>query len=121
MMTIKKIPLLLLVLALAGCASAPGGSPSAQAGTSSVINGVEVWQNGTPSRPYQVIATIQKEGADNSATYLDEEKFIAHDASQQGADAVIVLDTVMVVSRMSLMDGRAIMAPKVDAELIKYQ
>lgn len=85
-----------------------------------MINGVEVWRGGAPSRPYRVIATVQRVGADNSATYRDEENLIAGDARQRGADAVILLDAVMVVSRMNLVNGRPILAPKVDAQLIKY-
>jgi hypothetical protein len=118
---IKEFSILLIMLALAGCASTPDGTSSGQAGTSSVINGVEVWEGGAPSRPYRVIATVTREGSDNSATYRDEEDLIASEARQRGADAVIVVDTVMVVSRMNLANGRALMAPKVDAELIQYQ
>ena len=121
MVSIKQFTILLIVLALAGCASTPDGTPSGQVGTSSVINGIDVWDGGIPSRPYQVIATVYREGSDNSATYRDEEDLIASEARQRGADAVIVLNTVMVVSRVSLADGRPLLAPKVSAELIKYQ
>ena len=38
-----------------------------------------------------------------------------------GADGAIIVDTVMVPSRISLVDSRPVMAPKVDAQLIKYQ
>jgi ABC-type glycerol-3-phosphate transport system substrate-binding protein len=120
-MTIKKLTILLILLLLAGCATSPNGPNSAPAAASTVINGVEFWTEGAPSRPYQVIATISKQGADNSATVRDEENLIADDATQRGADAVIVLDTVMVVARNSVIDSRPVMAPKVDAQLIKYQ
>jgi hypothetical protein len=111
---------ILSALALAGCASAPelhSGGP----GTSEVVNGMELWKGGPPPRPYGVITTVQRAGADQTASFADEEKGIAADAAQRGADAVIVLDEVMVVSRMDLADSRPILAPKVDAELIKYR
>lgn len=91
-------------------------------GKSTLINGVEVWQGGVPSRPYTVIDTVSRQGADQqSASYRSEEELIARDARKRGADAVIVLDTVMGVSRMDVIVGRPIMAPKVDAQLIKYR
>jgi hypothetical protein len=116
MNTFKTIPLLLASLALVGCASAP--PPSS---TNSSVDGIDIWKNGHPDRPYQVIATVQREGADNSATYNDEENLLAVDARNRGADAVIVLDTVMVATRRDLSDTRFIMSPKVDAQLIKYE
>ena len=111
----NKLALLLPALALAACASSPGPAQS------STINGIDLWQGGLPTRPYQVIATVSRQGADGSATYAEEEQLLAADAHARGADAVIILDTVMVVSRLDVTDGRPIMAPKVDAQLIKYQ
>ena len=120
-MTIKSLAFLLVTLALAGCASTPGGGSAGQTGTSSLINGVEVWEGGPPSRPYDVIATVQRLGVDGSATYRQQEEQIADEASQRGADAVIVESETMVVSRVEITTGRNIMAPKVVAQLIKYQ
>ncbi len=109
-----KIHLLILAtIVLAGCA-APSGA------TNSTINGIDIWRNGTPSQPYHVIATVQRVAADSSTNYNQQIADIAAEARQRGADGVIVLNTVMVVSRMDLTMGRAIMAPKVTAELIKY-
>jgi hypothetical protein len=116
---IRKFTLIYL-LALAGCTSTPTGHPGG-AGPGEVINGVEVWKEGHPARPYQVIATVEKQGADSSASYGDEEGLIAADARRLGADGVIVLNAVMVISRMNVVDGRPVMAPKVTAELIKYE
>ena len=113
----RYLPFLLISLAISGCSSTPGGMREA---TSSQIGGVEVWKGGTPPRPYHVIATIHRVGADQSASYAQEEESIAGDATSQGADAVIILDEVMAVSRLSDIDGRPITAPKIDAELIKY-
>jgi len=116
-MTIKKSVILLISLALAGCASAPSG----KVGTSSVINGVEVWTGGPPPRPYRVIMDANRQAADGSTNYRDQEASIASEARQRGADAVIVVNTVMVVSRIDAFGGRPIMAPRVAAQLIKYQ
>jgi hypothetical protein len=111
-----KIAILFPLLALAGCALAPS-TP----GVTSAGNSIDIWKNGPPTRPYQVIATVQREGADNSATYAQEESLLAFDAKNRGADAIIILNTVMVPSRMDITDSRPIMAPKVEAELIKYE
>jgi len=119
-MTIKNSIIPLITLALAGCASTPGGGLSTQPGTSSLINGVETWQGGPPSRPYQVIGNVQRMGADSTATFRQEEELIADEASQRGADAIIIENEVMVVTRVDPTTGHSIMGPKVQAELIKY-
>jgi hypothetical protein len=87
----------------------------------SKINNIDVWSATAPARPYEVLATIEREGADESATYAQEEAFIADEAKQRGANAMIIVDTEMVVSRTDANDNRTIMAPKVEAELIRYQ
>jgi len=71
---------------------------------------MEVWKDGAPPRPYRVFAAAQRQGADSSATERQEEELIANDARQRGADAVIVTDAVMVVSRINEVGGRPIMA-----------
>ena len=86
-----------------------------------MVNGIEVWEAGPPPRPYRVIGASERQGADPSASYRQEEEDIAGEARQRGADAVILQRPVMVVIRMDLADGRPILAPKVEAELIKYQ
>jgi hypothetical protein len=114
----KNFAILCIALALAGCGAITSGP---QGGSVSTVDGIEVWRGGGPARPYQVIDTIRRVGPDNSATYATEERAVIRSASQRGADAAIILDEVMVVSRASPIDSRPIMAPKVDAELIKYQ
>jgi len=112
--SMKWLPIF-AALALGGCATA-GSSPS-----SSVIDGIDVWRGGTPPQRYQVLDTVQRVGPDSSATFEQEEEEIAQEAKTRGADGIIVLNTVMVVSRMDLALDRPILAPKVQAELIKYQ
>ena len=119
--TIHRLTFVFVILTLAGCEFAQEGVHPRQVGASTIINGVEVWTGGGPGRPYRIIATVQKQGADNSSTYLDQEAFIASDAAKRGADAVVVLDSTRVVSRTDVVTGRPIMAPKVEAQLIKYQ
>lgn len=113
-MIMKRLPIL-AVLALAGCATASSGP------TKSVVDGIDVWKGGNPSQPYTVMNTVQSVGPDTSATYEQEEQKIAQEAKKRGADGIIVLNRVMVVSRMDVVMGRPVMAPKVQAELIKYQ
>ncbi len=64
---------------------------------------------------------MNREAADDSTNYRDEEVSIADEARRRGADAVIVVYEVMAVSHISVVDGRAVLAPKVAAQLIKYQ
>ena len=118
----RLTPLLLLALVFAGCAAAPDTQPPVAAtGTPQVIQGVDFWKDGPPSRPYQVIATVARVAPDKSVTFSDQEASIAAEASQKGADAVVEVDAVMVVTRIDLNNGRPVMAPKIDAQLIKYQ
>jgi hypothetical protein len=107
--------ILLVALALAGCAAGP------QQASRTVMSGVDVWTSGAPSQPYDVMATVQRVGPDSSVTYAQLEASIADEASQRGADGVIIVSQVMVPSRTSLFTARQIMAPKVVAELIKYR
>jgi len=120
----KNLPILFLVvsvLAIAACSSVPGVGISGNATGNTVIDGIEVWRPGPPPRPYRVIALTGREGPDNSVSYYDEEVSIAREARQRGADAVIIVNAVMAVSRMDMVGGHPILAPKVSAELIKYE
>jgi hypothetical protein len=114
-MTISQLSLV-LALALAGCSSFPGTNSQ-----EAVIDGVDVWKGANPSRPYRVLATVSRVGPDDSASYRDEEAFLASEARHRGADGVVVLNEVMVVSRLSLQDSRPVMAPKVEGQLIQYE
>jgi hypothetical protein len=116
-MTLRTFALLLAILALAGCAFPP--DPTAT-GTGATVDGIDIW-NAPPSRPYQVISVVSHEGSDDSASYADEEALIAQDAQKAGADGAIILYRVQAVSRMNIADGHPITAPKVAAQLIKYQ
>ena len=117
----RLLPLALPLLLLAGCASPSPTTLSGPPGSRSSIDGIDVWKGGPPDRPYHVIATVQRQGADNSATFDTEEKLLAADASDKHADAIIILDTTTVVSRMDVITGHPIDAPKVDAQFIQYQ
>lgn len=112
-MTIKHLLAVISLLALAGCAAGPAISGAA-------MNGVDVWRNGPPQRPYRLIGNIGREADDASTTFRDEEDSITREAAKRGADAVIILNEVMTVSRIDPF-GRPVMAPKVAAQLIKYQ
>ncbi|HEX4086113.1 MAG TPA: hypothetical protein VHY22_14455 [Chthoniobacteraceae bacterium] len=97
-------------LLLAGCAT-----PAPQ---TTDIDGIQVWKHGQPSQPFKVIDTVVRQAPDTSMDYAMMERSIAREAARRGANAVIIESEVMTVSRMSLVDGRQIMAPKVTAELI---
>ena len=120
MTTIRNIALLLTLSLLAGCTSTTDETHSVP-GTVSTVSGIDIWKDGAPSRPYLVIDTVEKQAADSSANFAQEEQLLAADAKERGADAMIIVNEVMVPSRMSIVDGRLLLAPKVTAELIKYQ
>lgn len=109
----KATPILAAAaLLLAGCAT-----PSPE---STDIDGVQVWKNGQPSQPFKVIDTVVQQAPDTTQDYASLERSIAQEAKRRGADGVIVVTEVMVVSRMSVFDGRPIMAPKVTAEIVSF-
>jgi hypothetical protein len=118
MTSIRSVVLLSTILTLAGCAFGP--TDAIQDGGSTSINGIDILST-APARPYQVISVVSHEGPDDSASYTDEETLIAEDAQKAGADAAIILYRVKTVSRTNLANGQPIMAPKVSAQLIKYQ
>jgi hypothetical protein len=115
------LPAMSLLLLLGACASSTPENMSGAPGERTSMSGVDFWTGGPPDRPYQVISTTSRSGADGSASYEDEKALLAADATEKGADAVIVLDQVMTVARLNQEGGSLIMAPKVDAQLIKYK
>jgi hypothetical protein len=114
-MRLPKRIFLLVSLALTACTTVP------QTANSAVMHGVEVWTNGVPSRPYTVIDTISGVGPDQSVTFAQEEALLAQEARKRGADAMIVTTKVQVIIRQDPVLGRPLMAPKVIAEIVKYQ
>lgn len=111
---------ILFALALAGCASGPAEPP--KTGSVRVIDGVEVWEHGVPSRAYHVVGTVRQVAANNSTSSNDQIASVVQTARHRKADGVIVLDAVQVVSRVGYgMSSRSIMAPKIEAQLIRYQ
>jgi hypothetical protein len=114
-MRITRFLVLGMAALLAACTTVPKTANSA------VMHGVEVWTSGTPSRPYTVIDTISGVGPDQSVTFAQEEALLAQEASKRGADAMIVTTKVQVIIRQDPVLGRPLMAPKVIAEIVKYQ
>lgn len=86
-----------------------------------MIDGIDVWKGGPPARTYRVITNVNRTAADSSTSYQQQVESIAAEARRRGADAVIVLNEVMTVSRMDVLTNHPIMAPKVTAQLIQYQ
>lgn len=99
--TAMKFPAFLLTLGaaffLSGCASTeftPWVGTSIQQGTGGtrkVVNGVDVWQYGTPPRRYQMLGLIEdtREEGNVFSDMLDD---VTKKAREVGADAVILLD-----------------------------
>jgi hypothetical protein len=116
MTKLLTIPVALFVLA--GCSSLPPASSTGSHASSSV----EIWRgDNRPSRAYRVIGAISRQGADNSATYQQEEALLQDDAAKRGADGMIIQDESMVMGRLDAITGRPVFAPHVDAQLIKFQ
>lgn len=82
---------------LAGCASTeftPWFGDAIQQGTGGtrrVVNGIDVWENGTPPMRYRIIGIIDDSRDDVTFTELTSD--VTKKAADAGADAVIFLDS----------------------------
>lgn len=63
------------------------------------IEDIELWDTGAPSRPYQLLGTIDDGIKVNWYAFLeDEESVLAKIAHQRGADAVLIIEKEPVES-----------------------
>ena len=122
---IKYILTLACVVALSGCAS-PEFQPYAGAAvrkgtvpTIKMVRGMEVWDNDTPPRAYQIIGTIEEQGGSRATknTVLED---IVPVARAHGADARIFMAADRSVTGVDLQWGSFISKPSVKVVAIKY-
>lgn len=94
--SMKAIALLLISAALAGCASTKykeyvgGKEVVGTGGAREMIDGMEVWSEGTPNRKFRVVGIIDDErpgGLIPRATRMSD---IVKKAKESGGDAIIV-------------------------------
>jgi len=92
--------MLLVVVTLAGCGGEPPfneyrGNNSVRVGTGGsvrAVKGIDVWETGTPDRPYQILGDMESYGGRFSSADFETEQ-IAKAAKRKGADAIILIDS----------------------------
>jgi hypothetical protein len=87
---------LLSVAALAGCSYTPEWSeyqgPALMKGSGGMVrnvNGMDVWEQGSPPRPYRVLGMMHSEGGRHSDVDFETEQ-IVKEARAKGGDAIII-------------------------------
>jgi hypothetical protein len=110
---------------LCGCASPefqPYVGPAigkGTGGTVKIVRGMEVWDNGTPPRRYQIIGTIEEQGGPRATknTVLDD---LVPVARTHGADALIFVESSRNLTGVDLQWGSFVSKPVVKVIAIKY-
>lgn len=118
---------LTLAVLLAGCAPPelqPYVGPNAvRVGTGAtlqVVNGMEVWKNGTPPRRYRILGVIEEEGGSRSTngTVMAD---LVRGARQAGASALIVMEAGRNLAGVNLETGYFVGRATAKAVAIRYE
>lgn len=96
-----KIASAILVVMLAACAQTnyqqyEGRGPQiieGQGGTKEVINGFDVWDNGTPPRRYQVLGVVVIEDSEGALANLRIRSALAEQIKAAGGNAAVAIDS----------------------------
>jgi hypothetical protein len=81
---------------LAGCASTTykefigGHEITGAGGTRQIVDGIEVWENGAPNRPFHVIGIVDDERGGGIIPRYSRLSDISKKARESGGDAVII-------------------------------
>jgi hypothetical protein len=72
-------------------------------GTVRTVDGIDVWQTGTPNRKYKVLGLIQQSHYDNHSLMstiasVSKDSEIIKQAKVHGGDAVIILGTISAIT-----------------------
>lgn len=76
-----------------------------QGGTKEVVNGYEIWDNGTPPHRYQVLGVVAIEDFDNVFGKQRIYNALSEQIKTAGGDAAVVVDTTGGGSGMSMAFG----------------
>ena len=76
-----------------------------QGGTKDVVNGYEIWDNGTPPRRYQVLGVVSVEDFDNVLGKRRIRNALSEQIQAAGGDAAVVVDTTGGGSGMAMAFG----------------
>lgn len=110
----KKILIVLAFAALQGCAATNyqqyegRNGPQiieGQGGTKEVVNGYDIWDNGTPPRRYQVLGVVAVEDFDNVFGRQRIQNALAEQIKAAGGDAAVVVDVSGGGSGMAMAFG----------------
>ena len=76
-----------------------------QGGTKDIVNGYEIWDNGTPPRRYQVLGVVSVEDFDNVFGNRRIRNALSDQIKAAGGDAAVVVDTSGGGSGMAMAFG----------------
>jgi hypothetical protein len=74
-------------------------------GTKEIVNGYEIWDNGTPPRRYEVLGVVAVEDFDNVFGNQRIRSALSDQLKAAGGDAAVVVDTSGGGSGMSMAFG----------------
>ena len=99
-----------------------------QGGTKEVVNGFEIWDNGTPPRRYQVLGVVAVEDFDNPFGNQRIRVALAEQIKAAGGDAAVVVDltgggsgfVTAVNSRGQVATGTSFVKKTARWQIVKY-
>ena len=61
-------------------------------GTRRIVDGIEIWENGTPPRKYKIVGVIDDKRGTGLISRLSKDKSIAATAKKYGGDAILFME-----------------------------
>jgi len=99
MKTASLIPLFALCILIAGCASTNyttfegGREVEGTGGTKKTVDGIDIWNNGSPPRKFKIIGIIDDVRRQSLLGMAGYESALAKKAKEAGGDAIVFLDS----------------------------
>jgi hypothetical protein len=99
MFTAREVFAVSALVAFGGCSSTStnytayegGGTLEGTGGTRKTVDGIDIWDNGTPPRKYKVIGIIDDTRRKSVFGMSGYEEDLAKKAREAGADAIVIL------------------------------
>lgn len=99
-----------------------------QGGTKEIVNGFEIWDNGTPPRRYQVLGVVAVEDFDNPFGNQRIRAALAEQIKAVGGDAAVVVDLsgggsgfiTALNSRGQITTGTSLVKKNARWQIVKY-